>query len=465
MKRFFILILSILSLNLCFAQSQQRENLKKDVYYLSSDALAGREVGSIGNSLAREYICSQLDSLKIEYYIQNFAVDLGNNIVAEIRAEKPLYNSEYIVIGAHYDHLGIKNNKIYNGADDNASGSAMLLQLARLLNANADKINRNIILIWFDAEEMGLLGSDHFAYNPMFVDKLSDIKLMINLDMVGWYKNGALEIANVAMLNGWKEIFESTKTDLKIKVSKYKKSVFTDSDYSSFAKRDIPAITMTTGTDSPYHKPEDDAELIDYEGMDRICDFVFNLTVNASNYKDLGYSGKKSRKHQFYRDGYEFGINLGIGSCNQYYNSGNITGRNGFSANSGFMIQYNIDEIQSLDLAVNANIERSKQVEGKFNAMKISVPLTYTFGYFDRAAGMGVKLGVAYDYIVKAELENALLKKGEYNPHDIGLIYGFTLHIGKIGINYLAKYGFLDRHFQPIKITYRESIFGLTYYF
>ncbi|MBO5843988.1 MAG: M28 family peptidase, partial [Bacteroidales bacterium] len=170
MKRFFILILSILSLNLCFAQSQQRENLKKDVYYLSSDALEGRKVGSIGNSLAREYICSQLDSLKIEYYIQNFAVDLGNNIVAEIRAEKPLYNSEYIVIGAHYDHLGIKNNKIYNGADDNASGSAMLIQLARLLNANSDKINRNIILIWFDAEEMGLLGSDHFAYNPMFVD-------------------------------------------------------------------------------------------------------------------------------------------------------------------------------------------------------------------------------------------------------------------------------------------------------
>lgn len=465
MKRFFILILSILSLNISFAQSQQRENLKKDVYYLSSDALAGREVGSIGNSLAREYICEQLDSLKIEYYIQNFSANLGKNIVAEIRAEKPLYNSEYIVIGAHYDHLGIKNNKIYNGADDNASGSAMLLQLARLLSVNADKINRHIILIWFDAEEMGLLGSDHFAYNPMFVDKLSDIKLMINLDMVGWYKNGALEIANVAMLNGWKDIFSSTQTDLKTKVSKYKKSVFTDSDYSSFAKRDIPAITMTTGTDSPYHKPEDDAELIDYEGMDRICDFVFNLTVNASNYKDLGYSGKKSRKHQFYRDGYEFGINLGIGSCNQYYNSGNITGRNGFSANSGFMIQYNIDEIQSLDLAVNANIERSKQVEGKFNAMKISVPLTYTFGYFDRAAGMGVKLGVAYDYIVKAELENALLKKGEYNPHDIGLIYGFTLRIGKIGINYLAKYGFLDRHFQPIKITYRESIFGLTYYF
>lgn len=465
MKRFFVLILSILSLNLCFAQSQQRENLKKDVYYLSSDALEGREVGSVGNSLARAYICEQLDSLKIEHYIQDFSANLGKNIVAEIRAEKPLYNPEYIVIGAHYDHLGIRNNQVYNGADDNASGSAMLLQLARLLNANSDKINRHIILVWFDAEEMGLLGSDHFAYNPMFVDKLSDIKLMINLDMVGWYKNGALEIANVAMLNGWKEIFESTKTDLKTKVSKYEKSVFTDSDYSSFAKIDIPAITMTTGTDSPYHKPEDDAELIDYDGMDKICDFVFNLTMNASNYKDLGYSGKKSRKHQLNRDGFEFGINLGIGSCNQYYNSGNITGRNGFSANSGFMIQYNIDEIQSLDLAVNANIERSKQVEGKFNAMKISVPLTYTFGYFDRAAGMGVNLGLAYDYIVKAELNKVDLQQGEFNPHDIGFVYGFKFIFGKVGFNISNKFGFLDRYKKDVKITYRETLFGLTYYF
>jgi hypothetical protein len=97
--------------------------------------------------------------------------------------------------------------------------------------------------------------------------------------------------------------------------------------------------------------------------------------------------------------------------------------------------------------------------------MKISVPLTYTFGYFDRAAGMGIKLGVAYDYIVKAELENTLLKKGEYNPHDIGLIYGFTLRIGKIGLNYLAKFGFLDRYNKDVKITYRETLFGLTYYF
>ena len=465
MKRFFVVTLAILSLNLCFAQSQQRENLKKDVYFLSSDSLEGRRVGTVGNNLAREYICLQLSQANIEYSIQNFSDKFGKNIVAEIKAEKPLYNNEYILIGAHYDHIGLRNGEICNGADDNASGSAVLIQLARLLNANKDKINRNIILVWFDAEEGGLVGSKAFAENPMFVSSLSDIKLMINLDMVGWYKDGALEIANVAMLNGWKEIFESTKTDLKTKVSKYEKSVFTDSDYSSFAKRDIPAITMTTGTDSPYHKPEDDAELIDYDGMDKICDFVFNLTVNASNYKDLGYSGKKSRKHQLNRDGFEFGINLAAGRCNQYYNSGNITGRNGFSANSGFMIQYNIDEIQSLDLAVNANIERSKQVEGKFNAMKISVPLTYTFGYFDRAAGMGIKLGVAYDYIVKAELENTILKKGEYNPHDIGLIYGFTLRIAKIGLNFYAKYGFLDRHNKDVKITYRESIFGLTYYF
>ena len=465
MKRFLALLLAILSLNLCFAQSQQRENLKKDVYYLSSDALEGREVGSIGNSLAREYICEQLDSLKIEHYIQDFSANLGKNIVAEIRAEKPLYNSEYIVIGAHYDHLGIKNDKIYNGADDNASGSAVLIQLARLLNANKDKINRHIILIWFDAEEIGLVGSDHFAYNPMFVDKLSDIKLMINLDMVGWYKNGALEIANIAMVNGWKDIFESTKTNLKIKTSKYEKSLFTDSDYSSFARKDVPAITMTTGLDSPYHKPEDDADLIDYEGMDKICDFVFNLTVNASNYKDLGFSGKKADKHKEERSKFEIGLNFAIGSCNQYYHSGNITGKNGLSLNSGLAFQYNMNPWQSLELGVLANLEQSKQYEGGFQAIKLSLPLTWNLGYFGTDVGIGFNLGVAYDYIFNAKLENIELKTNEFNPHDIGFIWGIKFVIGKVGFNFSNKYGFLDRHNKDVKITYKEQIFGLTFYF
>ena len=249
-----------------------------------------------------------------------FLEPLLNNVLGSTETTLPYAKeyAKYILIGAHYDHIGLRNGEICNGADDNASGSAMLIQLARLLNVNKDKINRNIILVWFDFEEGGLVGSKTFAENPMFVSSLSDIKLMINLDMVGWYKDGALEIANIAMVNGWKDIFESTKTNLKIKTSKYEKSLFTDSDYSSFARKDVPAITMTTGLDSPYHKPEDDADLIDYEGMDKICDFVFNLIVNASNYKNLGYSGKKADKHKDERSKFEVGLNLSAGSCNQY---------------------------------------------------------------------------------------------------------------------------------------------------
>lgn len=465
MKRFFVLTLAILSLNLCFAQSQQRENLKKDVYFLSSDSLEGRWRGTHGNALAREYICSQLSQANIGYSIQNFNDTLGKNIVAQIKAENPLYKDEYILIGAHYDHIGFRKGEICNGADDNASGSAMLIQLARLLNVNKDKINRNIVLVWFDFEEGGLVGSKEFAHNPMFVDTLSDIKLMINLDMVGWYKNGALEIANVAMLNGWKEIFESTKTDLKTKVSKYEKSVFTDSDYSSFAKKDIPAITLTTGTDSPYHKPEDDADLIDYEGMDKICDFVFNLTVNASNYKDLGFSGKKADKHKDERSKFEFGLSFALGSCNQYYHSGNITGKNGRTLNSGFMFLYNINPWQGFELGVLANMEQSKQVEGKFQAMKLSVPLTWNLGYFGTDVGIGFNLGLAYDYIFKAQLNEVDLQQGEFNPYDIGFVCGFKFIFGKVGLNMSNKFGFIDRYKKDVKITYRETLFGLTYYF
>lgn len=465
MKRFFVVTLTILSLNLCFAQSQQRENLTKDVYFLSSDSLEGRDVGTIGNTLAREYICLQLKEANVSYSIQEFDFNDGKNIVAEIKAEKPLYNNEYILIGAHYDHIGIRNGKICNGADDNASGSAVLIQLARLLNANKDKINRNIILVWFDAEERGLVGSKAFAENPMFVSSYADIKLMINLDMVGWYKNGALEIANIAMVNGWKDIFESTKTDLKIKTSKYEKSIFTDSDYSSFARKDIPAITMTTGLDSPYHKPEDDADLIDYEGMDKICDFVFNLIINASNYKDLGYSGKKADKHKNERSKFEVGLNFAAGSCNQYYHSGNITGKNGFSLNGGLAFQYNINPWQSIELGVLANREQSKQVEGEFQALKLSVPLTWNLGYFGSDMGLGFKVGLAYDYIFKAQLENLELKTNEFNPNDIGFIWGMKFIFGKIGFSIDMKHGFLDRHKKDVKITYREMMYSLTYYF
>ena len=216
MKRSLFLVLLFLFPFLSTAQ--QKENLRKDVCVLSSDSLEGRKVGTIGGEKARGYICSQLRDISLEYTTQVCHKGLGQNIIAEIKAETPKFKDEYILIGAHYDHLGVRNGKIYNGADDNASGSAVLLQLARLFKANKDKLDRNIILVWFDAEEIGLIGSKHFVKDSAYANKIGKIKLMINLDMVGWYKNGSLKISGVKMLRGWETIFK--QTERKIHMSK-----------------------------------------------------------------------------------------------------------------------------------------------------------------------------------------------------------------------------------------------------
>lgn len=463
MKRSLFLVLLFLFPFLSTAQ--QKENLRKDVCVLSSDSLEGRKVGTIGGEKAREYICSQLRDISLEYTTQVCHKGLGQNIIAEIKAETPKFKDEYILIGAHYDHLGVRNNKIYNGADDNASGSAVLLQLARLFKANKDKLNRNIILVWFDAEEIGLIGSEYYASYPLCVNKREEIKLMINLDMVGWYKNGSLKIAGVKMLRGWETIFKQTERKIHIDVSNFEKSFFTDSDHSSFASKEIAAITMTTGTKSPYHKPEDDAELIDYDGMDKICDFVYGLTINASAYPDLGFSGDIAYKHRKNIRKFETALTISTGSARQFYHGGYMTGKNGFVANIGLMFQYNSGGLSSFDFGIIAEYERTKQSEGIFEGGKISIPLNYTFGYFIPMGGGGIKFGIAYDYIFNARLAGAKLNKSDFNPHDISFLLGFTFRIHKLAFNIGSKYGFLDRYNQNEKITYRGSYFGLSYYF
>ena len=461
-KNLFVVILFLLPFLL---NAQQKENLRKDVYVLSSDSLEGRKVGTIGGEKAREYICSQLRDVSLEYTTQECHKGLGKNIIVEINAENPKFKDEYILLGAHYDHLGIRNNKIYNGADDNASGSAMLLQLARLFHANKDKLNRNVILVWFDAEEVGLVGSRDFVKDSTYANKIQQIKLMINLDMVGWYKNRTLEISGVKMLNGWEEIFEQTQRTIDVDISGLEKSILTDSDHSSFATREIPAITMTTGTKSPYHKPEDDADKIDYDGMNQICDFVYRLTINASNYSDLGFSGTIAYKHRRIARKFETGIKISRANGQQFYHSGMMTGKQGTSFEGGLMFRYYNRKITSFELGVLAEYERTKQQEGIFEGIKLSIPLYYTFGYFVPMGGGGINFGLSYDHIFKAKLAGQELSKADYNPHDVSFLWGFTLRIAKLGFNMTSKYGFLNRYDRSPKQTYRGTYFGFTYYF
>ena len=196
------------------------ENLEKHVYTLASDSLLGRGFGTEQGVKAAEYIADQDRSAGIEpvngsYFhpfnhrsgILNIA---GINVAGIIPGNDPELKEEYIVLGAHYDHLGWKvkggDTVVYNGADDNASGTATIIEIGRNMAANQGSLGRSIIIVAFDGEESGLIGSTHFVESSMVPpDK---IKLMFSLDMVGMYKaHNGLDLVGVRKL--YHEVYQT----------------------------------------------------------------------------------------------------------------------------------------------------------------------------------------------------------------------------------------------------------------
>ena len=231
--------------------------LEKDVTYLASDDLRGRAYASEGMIKATDYIYKECKKLKIDVQFQ----PVGNcrNVIAWIEGSEP---SKIIVIGAHLDHIGVKRGSIYNGADDNASGSAAVLELTRRFS-KSKKPRYTISFQWYTGEERGLIGSKYYVKHPLFRDIKNHI-FMLNLDMVG----RAPENLNIEVEKGG------------------------GSDHTSF-KSFMPIVFLHTGLHNDYHKPSDDSNKINYIGLDKICDYAFDLiieTMGAPKYNlyDLG---------------------------------------------------------------------------------------------------------------------------------------------------------------------------------
>ena len=197
-----------------------------------------------------------------------------------------------VVIGAHYDHLGYgeDNNSLYtgnekavhNGADDNASGTAALLELSKMLKASKLK-NNNYLLIAFSGEELGLFGSKYFTEHPTI--SLSTIHYMINMDMVGRLKDStrSLTVGGYGTSPAWAHTF-STKD--KYFAIKFDSSGAGPSDHTSFYRKDIPVLFFFTGLHTDYHKPSDDAEKINYTGELMVLKYIFKaIEANDKNGK------------------------------------------------------------------------------------------------------------------------------------------------------------------------------------
>jgi len=208
------------------------------------------------------------------------------NVVAVLEGEGPTAD-ETLVIGAHYDHLGRGgpgstrpgSKEIHNGADDNASGTAVLLDLARKLATREEPLPRRVVFIAFTGEERGLLGSAHYVRNPLF--PLEETVAMLNLDMVGRLTDNKLIAYGSGTAKGFEELLDELNETAGFKLIK-KPDGFGPSDHSSFYGKQIPVIALFTGSHKDYHSPDDDFEKLNLEGMQRISDFATQLALHIA---------------------------------------------------------------------------------------------------------------------------------------------------------------------------------------
>lgn len=231
------------------------------------------------------------------------------NIVAIIEGNDPKLKDEYIVIGGHYDHLGMGGHgsgsrdpdtiAVHNGADDNASGIAALIELAQKLGSEKDKLRRSIILMAFSAEEMGLLGSQFFTNEPL-VD-LKDIVVMVNFDMIGRFnpEKRTLMIAGTGTAVQMEELLKKHEENSTMNFS-HSPEGYGASDHASFYGAGIPVMFFFTGAHEDYHTPVDDADRINYEGEKEIIDFTYPIIMELATsderleYKEAGPVVKQS---------------------------------------------------------------------------------------------------------------------------------------------------------------------------
>ena len=251
----------------------QIESLK----ILSSDAFLGRETGTKGGELSREYIASKFDDLKLEklgnsffqpfkYNRRNDHGDVKNglayNVIGLIRGKEQ--SNKFIVVGAHYDHLGISGEKVYNGADDNASGTAALFSIANYFKENPPK-NSIIIAAW-DAEEIGLLGSKYYVNHPMVLQK--DILCNINMDMIGRNRQNELYVSGTRYNKVLRDSVVSQLYSEKISIltghdgDDSEDNWTYSSDHGSFHNKGIPFLYFGVEDHPDYHKTTDVFESI-----------------------------------------------------------------------------------------------------------------------------------------------------------------------------------------------------------
>lgn len=292
------------------------ESLKTNLTYIASDEMEGRETGSAGQKKAGRYLIEQhqKNGLTFPKGASNFYQPIpaaylnakyneklsdSENIWAYIEGtEKP---NEIVVISAHYDHVGMKNGEIYNGADDDGSGTAALIEIGKAFQQakkDGKGPKRSVLIIHMTGEEHGLHGSRFYSENPLF--PLANTVANINIDMIGRRDDLHKDSNNYIYLIGsdylssdLAKICEEVNTKYTNLVLDYKYNDRADpnrfyyrSDHYNFAKNGIPSVFLFSGIHEDYHKPGDDVDKIEFDALSKRTRYAFEIAWEIANRKD-----------------------------------------------------------------------------------------------------------------------------------------------------------------------------------
>ncbi|SRX53740.1 M20/M25/M40 family metallo-hydrolase [Aequorivita sp. CIP111184] len=331
--RTIILLFLVMLVFSCKETKVKSVSMKEDVSVLANDSLNGRKTGSEDEKKAAEYIATRFTDLGLQPkgtdgYLQKFtfkasknphqeaeftsenndSTETGENVIAYLDNK----SENTVVIGAHYDHLGMggegslyrEGPAIHNGADDNASGVAIMLHLADSLQKKDSPKNNNYLFIAFSGEEEGLLGSNYFVKNPTIDTK--KVTYMLNMDMVGRLNSeNALAVYGLGTSPILKQTVNANAGSLKIIENE---SGVGPSDHTSFYLADIPVLHFFTGQHEDYHKPSDDTEKVNFDGMDIISNYIFSIIKDLDSQPKLPFRKTKNESEAVP----DFKVTLGV---------------------------------------------------------------------------------------------------------------------------------------------------------
>lgn len=266
--------------------------LQNHVAYLASDALEGRESGTRGGLSAANYLVSRLNHAPFHGgaadggFFQVFTPNY-RNVLVRLEGSDPELKHQYIVIGAHYDHIGYGARasldgygQIHNGADDNASGTSGVLELADAFATLPEAPRRSILFVFWDAEEKGLLGSKHWVAYPTV--PLPQVAAMLNLDMIGRVRGDRLLVLGTRSAYGLRRLASLQNREAGLLLD-FPWKMAPEADHYPFFERGIPVLMFNTDLHEQYHRATDDAQLINTAGMQQVARLMFGIAYQLAN--------------------------------------------------------------------------------------------------------------------------------------------------------------------------------------